>query len=109
MSDYTAAEIDVALQENEGDNYGEPWSALFYYDYSSETLPLRGEEVPFELVESYDGGDREWEYEVYAVIKVGDQYFKREGVYRSHEGVTLDSATREVVEATKTVKVWNDK
>lgn len=107
MSDYTVAEIDAAVDED--DNYGSGWYGLFYNDFSSNTLNLRGEEVPFEVVESEDGGDAEWQYEVYAVIKVGDQYFKRSGVYYSHEGVEMDGGTTEVVRGTKVVEVWNDK
>lgn len=108
MTDYTVDEVDAALDEAD-DNYGDAWYALVYDDFDSDSLTLRGEEVPVTLVEYEDGGDREWEYEVFAVIMVGTQFFKRSGWYRSHEGVTFDGRTREVVQGTKVVKVWNDK
>ena len=108
MTDYTVAEVDAALDAEDG-YYGDTWTALIYEDYDFDSVELRGERVPFEVVEANDGGDREWEYEVFVVVKIGDQYFMRDGFYRSHEGITLDGGTREVVEGTKTVKVWNDK
>lgn len=109
MSDYTPAEVDEALENAQGPyGFGLSWTELLYEDYDNKTLSLRGTDVPFEVVESNDGGDAVWEYEVYVVIKVGDQYFKREGMYYSHVGVEFDSNTHEVVEGEKTVKVWKD-
>jgi hypothetical protein len=105
MTDYTPEEVDAAIEAADPD-YGSSWIEIYYEDFGFDTLELRGEAVPFEVVEMT--GDGEWQYDLSCVIKVGDQFFRRTGYYRSHDGAYLDSATSEVVEGTKEVKVWKN-
>ena len=51
----------------------------------------------------YEGGDNQ---DVFVVIKVGTQYFKKTGYFTSHSGSTWNSTLREVHPVTKTVTVF---
>lgn len=101
MTDYTAAEVEEALDALLGLAYNEDedepeegevdgWDELEYalkgrYGHTKLTsIILRGEPAPIEYVADFGGqgqGDDLW-----LVIKVGDQLFRKEGYYASDYG-----------------------
>ena len=68
------------------------------------TVEIDGVDYPIEILEEEDP-DREWEYEVWIVVKVGEQVFKVSGTYRSHDGTTWNPL-EEVHAVEKTISVW---
>lgn len=96
MSDYTAVEVEAAIEAAD----------LTWDDLScgSETFKLRGESVETESVADW-GGEDEGSNRGF-VFKIGDQLFRKDGYYASHYGTEWDGEFREVHEATKTVTVY---
>lgn len=112
MTDYTPDEIEEALDalsEDAEDNeesefYGENMWGMIYDGDGPDTLSLRGEDIPLEHVARYGGegqGDEFW-----VVIKLGDQLFKKDGWYASHDGGYLDGDLREVHVVERTVTFY---
>lgn len=110
MSDYTANEVEAAIEalidggdkENEdGEEYS--WSELAYGDVP-ETLSLRGEDVPVTHVIQV-GGEGQGD-EIWFVIQVGDQLFRKDGYYASHYGSDWDGDFSEVRATQKTITVY---
>lgn len=94
MTDYTAQEIEQAvngLYNSESgeieDGIEESWDEISYGD-GPDTLRLRGEEVPLKHVKQ-EGGEGEGD-EIWCVIQVGTQLFRKEGYYASHYGSDWD-------------------
>lgn len=92
MTDYTAREIDdavIALQDEDADYYDEEstWGSIAYGD-GPKALPLRGQMVPLVLVKQ-EGGQGQGD-EIWCVVKIGDQLFRKEGYYASHYGSDWD-------------------
>lgn len=89
MSDYTKQEIENAMNDADG------WSEFHYLSNGAlESMELRGEHVDAEKVASYGGegyGD-----EIWVVLKVGDQLFRKEGFYASDYGSDWDGDCYEV-------------
>lgn len=100
MTDYTADEVEDAVENSDSvDEYGDPrisWENLSYGDVpEGAVLNLRGEEVPVTRVDGKPGAEGGGE-EIYVVIRVGSQLFKKEGWYQSHYGEDWDGDLREV-------------
>lgn len=69
-------------------------------------LPAVIEEVALWKDGTYLGNDS---YENYVVVKVGNQYFRKEGYYSSWDGGSLDGPWFEVEKVAKTVYEWEKK
>lgn len=106
MSDYTTAEVEAALDpviEDEG------WGELAYLADRDDTLEitLRGEQVKVGLVTRFGGegqGDEAW-----FVLGIGDQMFRKDGWYISHEGTTWDGDFTEVKPVERPVTFYEAK
>jgi hypothetical protein len=98
MSDnYTPAEIDTAVDEQ--------WEALSD-GYGPKTLTIRGEDVPVERLDGVPGREGGGE-DIWVVIKVGDQLFRKDGYYGSGYGEDWDGGEpTEVRPVEKTVTVY---
>lgn len=93
MSGYTAEEISAAIEDGEVG----AWDDLVDCPDPGfvTTITLRGEETEVEYVggkQSREGGGDD----IDAVIRVGDQYFKKTGWYASHDGAYWDGPLTEV-------------
>jgi hypothetical protein len=97
VPDYTAAEIDSAVTEDG------LWDELDYVKTAPVTL--RGEDVQVKFVAGETGGEGSAE-DIWLVIKVGDQYFRKEGWYYSHDASHWDGDLREVHPEEKTITVY---
>lgn len=123
MTDYTPQEIEDALvvveeaseEAASQGNYELPsgsWQEIGdgYGGVPKEgiTLKLRGEDVTL----TYEGGKQPREgggEQVYAVVKVGDQYFRKPGYYMSHDGSYWDGTLFEVEPSVQTVTDYQKK
>lgn len=109
MSDYTAREIEeafAAAADIEGHALEEGWGELAYYDDGySTTITLRGEDAHIVMVESKPGREGGGE-DIYVVVKVGDQFFQKDGFYASHYGSDWDGEVTEVRPVEKTITVY---
>ncbi len=96
MCKYTSNEIESAID----------WDDLDYADDGYKTtVTLRCEPVEIEKVDGKppaEGGGEN----IFAVIKVGDQFFKKTGYYASHYGSEWDGDLTEVRPVEKTVTVY---
>lgn len=92
MSDYTAKEVSIAI--GKADLYDAWWHDLEVSHSIGRpvTLNIRNEDVPVNaaLIDAESEGD------AFAVIKIGDQLFRKWGYYSSHEGTTWDGSIEEV-------------
>lgn len=81
----------------------ESWSDMEYSNF----LVIGREIVDCEVVETTGGMDRGSNASV--TIKIGDQYFRKEGAYASHYGYDWDGPLLEVVPVKKVVTVYEPK
>ena len=103
MTNYTATEVQSAVRG--GDYF---WTDLNEQedDYTTAVL-LQGEPVVMTK-----GAGKEGEYEdegsqdIYVVVRVGSQFFKKTGYYTSYGGSTWNSGLREVKPEVKTILVF---
>lgn len=111
MSDYTAEEIEAAVTagddyEDENRDYQNTWVAIGYDDVDDDaTLTLRGEAVSFKYVAGkspHEGGGED----VWSVIQVGTQLFKKPGYYASHYGTDWDGDLKEVHAISRSVTFY---
>lgn len=107
MSDYTTAEVEAALDpviEEEG------WGELAYLTDNADTreISLRGEQVKVGLVTRVGGCEGGGE-EAWFVLGIGDQMFRKNGWYMSHEGTTWDGDFKEVKPVVKPVTFYEAK
>lgn len=109
---YTKSDhVKLYFEENE---YAEPeylldWSELAYdlregsywlkQDGNTNTVVLRGEEVPVVCVQQLGGMDEGTTADV--TFKVGEQYFTKRGWYQSHYGYEYDGDFEETVPVQK--------
>lgn len=115
MSDYTATEIQAAVEAIEEDENSE-----YYYAGTSEIwegisdgnglkeLVLRGETVPVTRVDGKRGRGGGGE-DIFVVVQVGDQFFEMPGYYGSEAGETWDGKLYEVRPEQKTITVYEVK
>jgi hypothetical protein len=107
MTDYTAAEVEAAIDAGDDAGEFEKW-----YDFedkgSKNILTLRGEEIEVETIADDCGGEGHGE-NVWLVIKVGDQLFEKTGYYASHYGTDWDGDFTEVHPVEKTITVYEAK
>lgn len=94
MSDYTTAEVDQAIERAESGSEFPWWDELPSPAIIAKyvTLNLRDEDVPVEVVTNCDGQGED----VYSVIKVGDQLFRKRGQFSSHWGTEWNGLFEEV-------------
>lgn len=98
MSDYTAAEVEAALQPLVDD---ESWYVL---EETGQSVELRGEKVEIVPVANYGGegkGEERW-----VVARIGTQFFRKDGYYASHYGTDWDGEFYEVKPVEKTITVY---
>lgn len=106
MSDYTAAEVETAVEAAIEADVLE-WREL--EDKGAEnTIILRGESIKVETVADDRGGEGHGE-DIWFVIRVGDQLFEKTGYYMSHEGSDWDGDFTEVHPVEKLVTVYEAK
>ena len=93
----------VACQWEDGER---GWSEIAYGDPGdiSEIL-LKGEKVKVIYIDGESGGEGSGE-SVWAIIKVGVQYFKKTGYYMSHDGTHWDGDVTEVKRKQRTVTFY---
>lgn len=101
---YNAREVEEAI-ESTRDFYD--WDEVrwvnngdvaLYIDVAGET------HVPVTTIDSFGGegqGDSMW-----VVVKVGSQFFRKNGYYASHYGTDWDGDFSEVTPQQKTITVW---
>lgn len=95
------------IEKTEDPEYGykveDYWT---HFGESEELLPivLDGERVKPELV-VIEQDPLDYTY-YYAVFKIGDQYFRKNGWYQSHYGSELDGDIEEVEKVTVQVNQW---
>lgn len=109
---FTVQQVKDALDSWEVERYSEysksnytevwSWDEADYAYGDGVTLNIDGEEVLLTVVEADTGGEGHGEY-VFVVIKVGDQYFRKEGYYASHYGTDWDGSFAEIEPFEKTV------
>lgn len=113
---YTAAQVEAVIDAADVEwSYAEDWHAAGTYkdwrgdDVEQEDNRLRldidGETVYAEFaggkMPAEGGGER-----VYAVIKVGDQFFQKNGYYARHYGTDWDGSLDEVHPVEKVVTIY---
>lgn len=109
----TANQVEAAIKDKLAEGY---YGDYFWGDLEWDVkrghltaLTIDGETLPVEFVESEEGGEGDWETEVWVVFKVGDQYFRKTGYYASHSGTEWDGPMTEVHRVKKVIKVWENK
>lgn len=78
------------------------WGEAEYAYKDGINIEIDGVWVPVTVVEADTGGEGHGEH-VFVVIKVGNQYFKKDGYYASHYGTDWDGSFAEVEPYEKTV------
>lgn len=108
MTDYTIVEIAEAVNAvaEYDDEYF--WGEFEWREKRDEpvSLSLRDESVLVECVESRYGEEGDWAVGTYVIIKVGTQFFKKNGYYRSHDGEYWDGVLEEVKPTQKYITVY---
>lgn len=106
-SNLTAEEVEQALESTtDSYRYGFYWSSLAWGDADIDHLEINGEVYPFEVFDRKIGSEGDWQTDTYIVVKVGEQYFRKNGYYASHDGSYWDGSFTEVHPREKTVTVW---
>lgn len=100
MSDYTIAEVRKAFRGLELTELGN--SA----DGTEDVILLRGEVVKVAKAGAVMGDNDSDGEEIWIVIKVGDQFFKKTGWYYSHSGAKWNDGVTEVKPVQKFVTVY---
>jgi hypothetical protein len=99
---YTAREVDQEIAHREG------WDNLVYKtDGYLTAVLLQNEPVVLTKVASKNS-DEETDSAVWVVVRVGGQYFRKEGYYQSHYGTEWDGSVHEVWPKEKTVTVYEN-
>lgn len=105
---YTVEQIRAAVERPEEDEFeltrpnpdrhsGKEFATVGWDDFYSNTgfiVGENGEFIDYELVETTGGEGKGDEASI--VIKIGDQYFRKEGYYASHYGYDWDGDLEEV-------------
>lgn len=84
---FTAYEVDHAISwATDPDNRSETgWTGLYYGEIRSIDLPSLGTTATFVDRKKFDAGAYD-DSPTFVVVKVGDQYFQKEGTYSSWDG-----------------------
>jgi hypothetical protein len=103
---YTAREVEHAVEEHDDfDGWGEiKWTNT---GDVALTVTLNGESVDVTKVADY-GGEGQGD-EIWVVVQVGDQLFRKDGYYASHYGSDWDGDFDEVFAHEKTITVYETK
>jgi hypothetical protein len=106
MTNYTAREVEQAI---EGHDYFDGWGEIKWSNEGDVALeiPLNGETVPVTKVASF-GGEGQGD-EIWVVVQVGTQLFRKDGYYASHYGSDWDGDFEEVAAREKVVTVYEAK
>lgn len=99
---YTAAEVRGEIEFGDALSWEEINGWL---KGRKSVIVLRGEAVEVEKIESSPGVD-DYGDTAFIVVKVGAQFFKKEGYYSSHSGDRWDGKVTEVIATEKTVYVY---
>lgn len=94
---YVPAEIEAAVEAD---------SSWYLEKGQGATITLRGESVAIEAVDTF-GGEGQGD-DIWVVVRVGDQLFKKSGYYASHYGTDWDGDVTEVKPVQKTITVYED-
>lgn len=109
MTSYTAAQVEAAIEAKNEESWGSSW------DYNEEwvgdnrlVLDIDGVQEYAEYIDgkpAEEGGGET----IYAIFKVGDQFFRKDGYYLSHDGQYWDGDLYEVTPQVKTITVYETK
>lgn len=96
---YSKTEVLGAFEDffsNEGYSWDE-------FEYTKQAvISIEGTDVPVKFVEGETGGEGSGEY-CYVILRVGEQYFRKEGYYSSYNGTDWDGDFDEVEPYQKTI------
>lgn len=98
---YTTTEVSNAISSYSWTDLSEQ------VDGYVTAIILRGEPLVVTKLAGKDGDyEDEGEQDVFVVVKVGNQFFKKSGYYYSHSGSEWSGTLKEVKAVTKTVTVY---
>ena len=112
MSNYTTRAVDRAIEATEiEDKWGDPeggWRALYSRNLEfAKEFDIDGEPVLVTVADKAEESDNSGYGEaVWVVVKVGDQFFKKEGYTSSYDSDTFDGQCTEVFPHQKTVTCY---
>ena len=102
-----AQELVRLLQSKDRRSYI-PWDTEYSDQLSGTYYTATGDEVQVKVVDSNFHEEGNWHTDLYVVLSVGDQFFKKSGYYQSHDGTYWDGAVVEVEPEEVSVTKWND-
>lgn len=103
---YTAAQVEAAIEGLHEERWGSAWD--YNEEWQGENRLLLDIDGVQEYAEYVDGKPAEegGGETIFAIFKVGDQYFRKDGYYLSHDGSYWDGDLFEVHPTQKTVTVY---
>lgn len=111
MSDLEASRVEDAIRNRFSQGYyGDYFWETFAYGNTGDTegsVWIDGTEYDVVNEASKTGSEGDWQTEIYVVVKVGEQYFRKSGHYASHDGTYWDGRFEEVKPQEKPVTVWD--
>lgn len=112
MTYYTTTAVDTALagaeiEDEWGDLYS-GWRTMYEANRgTTREVSFDGEQVTVTLADKYEEGENDgYGADVWLVVRVGDQFFRKGGYTSSYDGETFDGACTEVHAVTKIVTVY---
>lgn len=104
---FTVRDLDNAVKELDKYECYDGWEDLIEELQKGTRVVFAGV-GELHLVEEKDApyGEGGRDGEMYAIVSVGDRYFKRQGYYASFEGGGLDGPTIEVKPGEVKVRTW---
>ena len=112
MSNYTTLAVNQAINATEGeDKWGDPyggWELLYNsnLEFAKEVDFDEGPVLVTVVAKHEESGNSGYGEAVWVVVKVGDQFFKKEGYTSSYDSDTFDGRCTEVFPHQKTVTVY---
>ena len=105
MTDFSARQVETAIEAHE--EFGN-WSEVKYASKDSVVFDVEidGIDWPVTKVDGF-GGEGQGD-EIWVVVSVGTQTFRKEGYYDSHHGSDWDGEFEEVRGVEKTVTVYEE-
>lgn len=102
-SSLDASDVLAAITDYDYSFY---WGSFTYGAAALDNLVVDGVAYSFEVVDRKTGSEGDWQTNTYLIFKVGDQYFRKNGYYASHDGEYWDGSFEEVNPVERTVIDW---